>query len=257
MSRAIRSCANPVSPGRTTSRCQYCGISSQSCSKNTGRIGRGPTSDMSPCTTFHSCGSSSRCIVRSQRAHARELVARPLVERRRLVRAEPDLGVAAERAQLVHREHLARAPDPQPAVEDRAAGRQEDQQHERADERRGQPEQRPGDHDVEGAQERVERAVLVGMVRLGGPALGDRLRALELLGAAPLRGVRGLRGRRGRPRPQHHAAPRTRSTSSCGSRRSTRAGPSRLTSSIARGSVSGRSRPSRISASSTPPRRPP
>ena len=67
MSRAIRSCANPVSPGRTTSRCQYCGISSQSCSKNTGRIGRGPTSDMSPCTTFQSCGSSSRCMVRSNR----------------------------------------------------------------------------------------------------------------------------------------------------------------------------------------------
>ena len=112
----------PGEPGRTTSRCQYCGISSQSCSKKTGRIGRGPTSDMSPRTTFHSCGSSSRCTVRSQRPTR---VSSSLVRSSsaaRLVGAEPHLGVAAERAQLVHREDLAGAPDPQPAVEDRAAG---------------------------------------------------------------------------------------------------------------------------------------
>ena len=49
-----------------------------------------------------------------------------------------------------------------------------------------------------------------------------------------------------------------RSSISCGSRRSRPPAPSsRFSSSSARGSVSGRSRPSRISCSSTPPSRPP
>ena len=105
----------------------------------------------------------------------------------------------------------------------------------------------------------VERAALERVVGLRRVALGDRARALELLGAPALGRVRGLGRRRRRAQahasrrgPEHevdeHAA--DRGASSAG-------GPSRLTSSIARGSVSGRSRPSRISASSTPPSRPP
>ena len=45
-SRVIRVWAKPVTPGRTTSRCQYWGISRQSSAKKVGRIGRGPTT---PC----------------------------------------------------------------------------------------------------------------------------------------------------------------------------------------------------------------
>ena len=52
------------------------------------------------------------------------------------------------------------------------------------------------------------------------------------------------------------AAPSIRSTSSCGSRRTRSPWPVFLTSSSARGSVSGRSRLERISASSTPPEPP-
>ena len=67
VSRVIRSWANPVRPGSTTRRCQYCGIWPHSSSKNAGRIGRGPTMLMSPRTTFQSCGSSSRWAKRSTR----------------------------------------------------------------------------------------------------------------------------------------------------------------------------------------------
>ena len=101
-----------------------------------------------------------------------------------------------------------------------------------------------GDHEVERAQERVERAALVRVVGLRGVALGDRVRARELLGAAALGRVRGLGRGRGRAQAQHHAAaPRTRSTSTCGSRRVRPRRAARLTSSIARGSDSGRRRP--------------
>jgi len=108
------------------------------------------------------------------------------------------------------------------------------------------------------AAKTIVGAVLVGMVRLRRVALRDRARALELLRAPALGWVRGLRRRRRHAQAQHHpAAPSIRSTSTCGSRRVTVAPPLRLTSSIARGSDSGRSMPSRISASSTPPSRPP
>src|SRR3954467_7619350 len=190
---------------------------------------------------------------------AGELVDRPAIQRRRLVGAEPRLRVRLQRPQLVHREHPPGAPDAQPAVEDRPARRHEDQQHQGADQRRGRDEQRAGDHEVERAHERVERAVLVGMEGLRGVALGDRLRARELLRPPALGRVGRLRRRRARrAQAQHHrTAPSMRSTRSCGSRRWITPAPSRLTSSIARGSDSGRSRPSRISASSTPPSRPP
>ena len=72
--------------------------------------------------------------------------------------------------------------------------------------------------------------------------------------ARPLR-RRGARGRGGRVA---HTAESSRSSRSCGSRRTrSPATPARFSSSSARGSVSGRRRPSRISSSSTPPSRPP
>ena len=73
----------------------------------------------------------------------------------------------------------------------------------------------------------------------------------------------GTRRCRGRTCPAHRKGPHPGSADSssssitAGSRRTRAPWPSRLTSSRARGSVSGLSRPSLISASSTPPRRPP
>ena len=118
LSRVMRSWAKPVMPGSTTRRCQYCGICSHSSSKNAGRIGRGPTTLMSPRSTFHSCGSSSRCVKRRRAPRrvtslgaAGQLVAE--------VRAEPCLRVGPQRAELVHREDPSGAADPCAAVEHR------------------------------------------------------------------------------------------------------------------------------------------
>ena len=116
----MRVCAKPVSPGRTTSRCQYAGISSQSSWKKRGRIGRGPTIDMSPRSTFQSWGTSSSCDARSQRPSPVTSVGRPLVELGAVPLAEPRLGTGSQRPELPHREDAAVAADPVAAVEDRA-----------------------------------------------------------------------------------------------------------------------------------------
>ena len=52
-------CAQPVMPAFTLWRSMYCGILCLNCATNSGRSGRGPTIDMSPRSTFQSCGSSS------------------------------------------------------------------------------------------------------------------------------------------------------------------------------------------------------
>ena len=89
-SRVIRVWAKPVTPGRTTSRCQYCGISSQSSVKKAGRIGRGPTTAMSPRSTFQSCGTSSRWIVAQRPPDPRHLFLGAARELLAEVGAEPD-----------------------------------------------------------------------------------------------------------------------------------------------------------------------
>lgn len=58
-------CANPVMPGRTLRR-NRCSWDIRSTSEIT--VGRGPTSDISPLTTFHSCGNSSILYLRIQRS---------------------------------------------------------------------------------------------------------------------------------------------------------------------------------------------
>ena len=56
-------------PGGNEKRSKWCSSKS---SVSYGMHGRGPTSDMSPRRTLMSCGSSSRLVLRSQRADARD-----------------------------------------------------------------------------------------------------------------------------------------------------------------------------------------
>ena len=116
---------------------------SASSAKNRARIGRGPTNDMSPRSTFQSCGISSSCDAFSQRpirvysASVRRTSSSPRYG------PEPRLGVALERAELQHREEVRAAPDALAAVEDRAAAREQDREGDQAaDRQEEQPEER-------------------------------------------------------------------------------------------------------------------
>src|SRR5918993_1187918 len=58
-------CHSPVTPGFASSTRRQC--QRRYCSSSYGNGGRGPTRDMSPLSTFHSCGNSSRLVLRRNR----------------------------------------------------------------------------------------------------------------------------------------------------------------------------------------------
>ena len=158
-------------------------------------------------------------------------------------RAQPPLGVGPQRPELVHAERLSGTADARPAIQDRPPRRQHRQRT--TDHQRGQhDESRCRQRDVEPAQRDVDRPRLE-VVRDAGVVRGQRF----TVHAGPARGLSS---------DYRHAASMISSTSTRGSRPVIAGRPgARLTSSSAHASVSGRSRPARISPSSTPPRRPP
>ena len=117
-------CQSPVMPGFASSTRRRC--HGWYCSTSKGSGGRGPTSDMSPRSTFQNCGSSSRLVLRRNRpdgrdarvvrelehlvAGARLLPAR-LDEPGHVVLVDPVARVHVHRPELEHRERLAPSPD--------------------------------------------------------------------------------------------------------------------------------------------------
>src|SRR5919106_4138799 len=169
--------------------------------------------------------------------------------------AEALLRSGPERPQLVHREYAAGPPHPLAPVEHGRARGEQRRQGEHAEQRREDEQRAAGNDQVECAEGCIDAArseVLGGHHRV---LLGQRR-------CAPGLGCHGLT-LRARPYRGAHAeasgsaAPSIRSTSSRGSRRIRSPWPLFFSSSSARGSVSGRRRLERISASSTPPSRPP
>ena len=125
-------------PAFTLWRSMYCGMRCLNCATKCGRSGRGPTIDMSPRSTFQSCGSSSR-FDRGGSGRARDA---------RIVLLRPDrsrlpLGIVLHRAELEDREGLAVESHPLLLIEHRPARRQP---HEQGDdpERERQHQERRG-----------------------------------------------------------------------------------------------------------------
>ena len=100
--------------------------------------GRGPTSDMSPRSTFQSCGSSSIDDLRSSRPSGvirgsfRILNTGPLASLRVLERRLELVGVGEHRPELVHPERPLAEAAPVLRVDDRTAARQLDRDRRRS-----------------------------------------------------------------------------------------------------------------------------
>ena len=97
-----RTCQTQVSPGSTANRRRCHGLH---CSDSSTGNGRGPTSDMSPTSTFHSCGSSSSWCAQDPADPRRARIV-PHFEGRSVLHADtPAVGLALVRVGT-HRSHL-------------------------------------------------------------------------------------------------------------------------------------------------------
>ena len=136
--------AQPVMPGliRRRPRCR-----AVYCSTCTGRVGRGPISDISPRSTLSRFGSSSSEVLRKKRADAGDT---------RIVHVDRQpgadvLGAVDHRAQLQHVERPSVQPSAALAVDRMPGGLEADRDRREGEQGRSEEEHTGGDHDVDRA----------------------------------------------------------------------------------------------------------
>ena len=160
VSRVMRSCAKPVRPGRTTSRCQYCGISLAQLLEE-GRPDRARADDAHVARAPRSRAGAARPDARrAARGRARVTSVRGAAASSSSPRYGPSRSSASgrERAELEHREDRARrGPRARPRYSTGAPAVTRIAARDQHEHRREHDQRGAGDADVERAQRACRR----------------------------------------------------------------------------------------------------